>query len=226
MLGDGPQHQYLWFYGIKHLLGCTSWATKIGQAHACGWWENSHWSLSYNQLETNKTPHQPGGTCILCVNQVAHKTLRPGDNPLGLGRWCSICICSPNGFFLRVVSMYCLCFSNGPLMMYQQHVWRLTKLQQFECPWDAILMDIMKEIKSWQELSDHVIVLTDFNDEVTDLAIRHWAANIGLVEAITWLHPNLPPPAFQRGSWPIDSIFIWLVSSFKHILYFCVAVVQ
>jgi len=41
-----------------------------------------------------------------------------------------------------------------------------------------------------------------------DLAIWHWAANIGLVEAITWLHPNLPPPTFQSGSQPINGIFI------------------
>jgi len=53
-----------------------------------GWWETSQWSLGYNQWETNKSPHQLGGTGILCVNQVAHWELCPGDDLLGLGWWC------------------------------------------------------------------------------------------------------------------------------------------
>jgi len=34
-----------------------------------------------------------------------------------------------------------------------------TKLQLFECPQEDFLMDITKEIKSWQEMGDHLIVL-------------------------------------------------------------------
>ncbi len=65
-----------------------------------GWWENSQWSLSYNPLEMETPIHQPGGTGILCVNAVAHQTLKPGDDLTGLGRWCWTRIRGPNGFFL------------------------------------------------------------------------------------------------------------------------------
>jgi len=37
---------------------------------------------------------------------------------------------------------------------------------------------------------------------------HQWATNLGLVEAITWMHNHHPPPTFQRGSCPIDSIFM------------------
>jgi len=57
-------------------------------------------------------------------------------------------------------------------------------------------------------MGDHVILLTDFNDNVTAPLDRRWAANIGLVDAISWLHPDLAPPTFQRGSQPINVIFI------------------
>jgi len=87
-----------------------------------GWWENSQWSVSYNRTEKNTGVHQPGGVSILCINQIAHRTVRPGDDPSGLGRWCWSRIRGPGGFFLRVISMYRPCFSNGPLTTYQQQV--------------------------------------------------------------------------------------------------------
>jgi len=174
----------------------------------CGWWENCHWSLSHNHNEPNKTPHQPGGTGLLCVNNIVHQASKPGDNPLGLGRWCWIRICGPKGFSLWVILMYCPCFSTGPLMTYQQQVWQLTKIHRFECPRMAILLDISKEILGWQELGDHVMLLMDFNDPVMDQSVKSWAAKLGLVEAITWLHQEHPPPTFQCGSQPIDRICI------------------
>jgi len=51
-------------------------------------------------------------------------------------------------------------------------------------------------------------VLTNFNEAITDTTARRWATNLGLVEAITWLHQHQPPPTFQRGSHPIDGIFM------------------
>ncbi len=68
-------------------------------------------------------------------------------------------------------------------------------------------MDITKEIQKWQEIGDHVILLTDYNDNITSPLVRRWVANLGLVEAITWLHSDIAPPTYQHGSRPIDGIF-------------------
>jgi len=65
-----------------------------------GWWETAQWSLSYNRMEQNAGQHQPGGTGLLCVNQVAHRTTKPSDDPLGLGWWCWIRIRGTGGFAL------------------------------------------------------------------------------------------------------------------------------
>jgi len=48
----------------------------------------------------------------------------------------------------------------------------------------------------------------DFNDDVESPPTRRWVASLGLVEAITWLHPQGVPPTFQQGSQPIDGIFV------------------
>jgi len=54
----------------------------------------------------------------------------------------------------------------GPQTTNQQQVHRLTKLHCFDNPQDAILMDMAKEILTWQESGNHVILLTDFNHDV------------------------------------------------------------
>jgi len=74
-----------------------------------GWWEKCQWTLTHNRMEcreNDKSVYQPGGTGILCINQVAHQTLCPRDDLLGLGRWCWTRIRGPHGFVLHVVTMY------------------------------------------------------------------------------------------------------------------------
>jgi len=178
-----------------------------------GWWETSHWSLTHNQMENNQKEnntkaYQPGGTGILCVNQVAHRTQPPGDDLLGLGWWCWTRIRGMHGFFLRIVTMYCPCFSSRPLMTYQQHTQGLIRLHHFDCPQKVILANITKEIKQWQELGNQILLLTDSNDNVMSTWVKRWVANLGLVEAITYLHPEIAPPTYQRGVHPIDNIFM------------------
>jgi len=110
-------------------------------------------------------------------------------------------------FFFRVVTMYRPCFSNGPLTTYQQQVRYLTKIGRFLNPREAILIDIAKELQTWQELGDHILLLMDYNDDIESPTVRQWAAQLGLVEAITYLHPTGAPPTYQHGSRPIDGIF-------------------
>jgi len=50
-----------------------------------GWWENSHWSTSHNQNDASMSIYQPGGTALVVTNELSHRALKPGDDPLGLG---------------------------------------------------------------------------------------------------------------------------------------------
>jgi len=93
--------------------------------------------------------------------------------------------------------MYQPCFSTGPLMTYQQQSRRLMRLNHFECPRKEFLVDIMKEIRQWQEMRDQILLLTDFNDNATATWVKRWVANLGMVEAITYLSPETAPPTYQ-----------------------------
>jgi len=81
--------------------------------------------------------------------------------------------------------------------MYQQHVRKLSQLRQYACPCDELLKDISKDMHLWQDEGDHLIILMDFNDDMTAAAAREWAANLGLVEAITYLNQVQAPPTYQ-----------------------------
>jgi len=73
-------------------------------------------------------------------------------------------------------------------------------MRSFDCPCDAILHDLSREMREWQDEGDHVIVLTDFNDDVTAATARTWATQLGLVEALTWLTPGAAPPTYLSDS--------------------------
>jgi len=96
--------------------------------------------------------------------------------------------------------MYCPCFSNGPLTTYQQQVRRLTVQNHIECPRAAILSNLAKDIQQWQDDGDHIILLMDYNDDITSTLVQQWAGKLGLVEAVMWLNNTNAPPTFQRGS--------------------------
>jgi len=93
-------------------------------------------------------------------------------------------------------------------MTYQQHVRHLHKLNRIECPRMAILADLAKAIQQWQDEGNHILLLTDYNDDITSGPVNQWAGKLGLVEAVTWLNTANVPPTYQRGSRPIDGIFV------------------
>jgi len=49
------------------------------------WWESSHWSITNNTQETNEVTYQPGGAALIIINQLLHRSQRPGNDKVGLG---------------------------------------------------------------------------------------------------------------------------------------------
>jgi len=94
------------------------------------------------------------------------------------------------------------------LSTYQQHCRGLAKLDQSGCPRAVILQDLQGEIAAWQDAGEEIIVLTDFNDDVRLPWIRKFFGNMNLVEALTNL-TGLPSTAtHNRGSNPINGIYV------------------
>jgi len=172
------------------------------------WWENSHWSITHNRQEIYPTKHQRGGTCLVVTNQLSYRAQRPGDDKTGLGRWCWARLRGKGDTYLRIVSIYRPCPSNGPMSTYQQQVrfWSSKNLDC--CPRSKLLEDLKVEIQSWQDAGEQVILLADMNDEVTAQPFHKFCQDLNLVEAISTLHGRSPLPTHQRGSKAIDGIYL------------------
>jgi len=142
------------------------------------------------------------------VNQLSHRIVRAGNNTTSMGRWSWVQLRGREQFTLRIVTFYRPCYSTGPSTTYQQQIRRLAALDRDINPRKAVTQDLHTVIQEWQNAGDQVILLTDFNDDVTSTPAKPWAASMGLVEALSYLHPRSPPPpTFQFGSHPIDGIF-------------------
>jgi len=84
----------------------------------------------------------------------------------------------------------------------------LATLGRSECPCTAILSDLESAILTWQEASDEIIILTNFNEDVRLDWIRKFFNKLNLVEVLTEL-TGLPPTAtHNRGSTAIDGIYV------------------
>ncbi len=62
-------------------------------------------------------------------------------------------------------------------------------------------------IKQWQNKGDLVLLMADMDEDVRTPLIKNTFRMVGLVEGLTTQHPR-PPPTHNRGSNPIDGIFI------------------
>jgi len=122
--------------------------------------------VAHNKRDTYGDDFQPGGTAILTINKLSHKTTTPGDDTSGLGRWCWTRLRGRGNHFLRIVSLYRPGKAEGHLTTYQQQVRWFLRNKITNCPRDQILLDLITQIELWQLEGDTVIVLADINEDI------------------------------------------------------------
>jgi len=104
--------------------------------------------------------------------------------------------------------MYRPCKADGILTSYQQQLRTLGKLNRDSCPKQAILDDLAKQISEWQAAGDTVIVAADFNEDIRSDTIRGFFSKFGMSEVISSSNTEHLPAMHNRGSLPIDGIFV------------------
>jgi len=76
------------------------------------------------------------------------------------------------------------------------------------CPRDQILVDLKAQIEQWQSEGDIVIVLADINEDVRTEPITSTFSQLGMTEITIMQHGYQGPNTHNRGTNPIDGIFI------------------
>jgi len=144
---------------------CLEYKDRL-PAKTWGWWEANHWSVTHNKQDKHGDTFQLGGTAIVVLNALSHKTTKPGDDITGLGRWSWAHLRGKEDHFLWLVSLYRPCKSDRHLTTYQQHVRWFTKQGKDVCPKKQILDDLHEQVEQWQSTGDIVIILADINEDV------------------------------------------------------------
>jgi len=153
-----------------------------------GWWEANQWSFTHNKQDTYGNAFQLGGTALLTLNKLSHKTTKPGDDTTGLGRWCWTRLRGKENHFLRLVSVYRPCKADGHLTTYQQQIRWFSKQGKDVCPHNQILVDLIAQVDQWISEGNTIIILANINEDVWTDPIQSPFKQMGLVEAITGQH--------------------------------------
>jgi len=104
--------------------------------------------------------------------------------------------------------MYHPCKSNSPLSTYQQHLCTLGHLKRDTYPQVAILDDLAKELHTWQDAGDVIVVAADFNEDIWSDTLCTFFGQFGLKEVLSTLHRPGLPASHNCGSLPINGFFV------------------
>jgi hypothetical protein len=74
-------------------------------------------------------------------------------------------------------------------------------------PREEILLDLTKELNTWIQAGEHVILMMDCNEDVRSSRIQQFLHDSDLQDVIHERHGTDAPPTYKGGKVPIDGIF-------------------
>ena len=170
------------------------------------WFQSLHMSLAYNRTQYPTTPRQIGGVGIFSVNQASNRVLSCGNDPSNLGRWSWTIYRGKEGLSLQVITAYCPHDQGGDLSVYGQHRHRFHEMGKPRIPRKAFWEDLTREVKRWLEAGDQLILMGDWNEDVTAVQ-RKYFSEFGLREVLIEKY-GPAPNTYEFVSKPIDGIFM------------------
>jgi endonuclease/exonuclease/phosphatase family metal-dependent hydrolase len=197
-----------------------------------GWWQRlslniAHYALLPPKKLSATSAHQFGGVALCSCNDGASRVVAYGQDKTGLGRWAWTQYQGKDGHTLRVVAAYrCNRETSFAGSVFNQQKSYFESQDDDRNPREAFWEDLIAEIQPWLELPtmsdmeatqqasvrrtgrDHVVVAMDMNEDVRDHNAVRFLRQLGLTEIITHRHGSDAPRTCNRGSTPIDGIFV------------------
>ena len=168
--------------------------------------------VSANNKHESIDNKQFGGTSVMSVNSVASRVTGTGCDETGLGRWSWMIFEGKKQWKTRIFSVYLPITSKQMASVYQQHKRYYMHKNVNVCPRKQLLKELTLIIQKCQRNGENIIVCIDANDNLlkdSSQVNTTFKVKCGLQEILRTLHPQTsPPPTNQRGSKPIDSIFV------------------
>ena len=167
---------------------------------------------STSQWRTERT-YKPGGTAIMVVEGITslvHRTFRDR-----MGRWASVRLLGENNTGITIISAYQVCQNkvtgkntvvNQQISQLIEEASRANETERIN-PREAFIRELQTFIDQQQENGDQIILVGDFNEEITDIdsGMSNIATTCNLVDMFGARlgSPNIPS-TWQRGKKRID----------------------
>jgi len=174
-----------------------------------GWWADLHQSTAYYQNYVTAEQAQVGGVSVWSMDKAAHRAMEQGKDARGLGRWTWTRYRGRQGRSLRIIAAYRpVRNETGALSAWSQQKAFLQNADIDECPRDVFTKDLAEAIEQWKEQGDQIVLALDVNDNVYNSTFTRAMYQVGLREVCTERHGPGAPPTYNRGSHPIDGIYV------------------
>ena len=170
----------------------------------CAWYRN------YPKVVTAR---QSGGCAIVVLNNAVGRVVQSGDDTTGQGRWCWVRMEGKDGRHFRVISAY-RPVKNTKLdfsVYNQQKLFQATKNNDNDvCPRQRFITDLLSDIDKFKSQGDDILLSLDLNDDVRDTTSEFGQGmdERRLREVSITKHGQNAPPTTNRGSRPIDGMFL------------------
>jgi hypothetical protein len=157
---------------------------------------------------------QEGGTGSICFGDTVGYVKKKGKDKEGLGRWCWILLGGNNGHQTRIISAYNPCKNktvNSGTTYQQQRRYFITRIKDLTCPRTLFWRDLIKQIKSWREMGDKIMLFMDHNKHITNGLLGKELGDrneLDLREAIFQHTGTSPGATFFRGFKPIGGLWV------------------
>ena len=158
---------------------------------------------------------QEGGTAMVLFGTLIeqYEFEESGKDESALGRWVVMTFRGENGLTTRVVSCYNPCYNKNltSKTSYQQHRrYFILRENDDTCPRKRFRQDLVRQLKSWRENGDRLIVCMDANEDIYKKSIgKELTETNGLnMKEVVGEYTGRPLGAtFFRGSKPIDAVW-------------------
>jgi hypothetical protein len=149
-----------------------------------------------------------GGTTLVTRGKVVHNIGKQGVDETGLGRWCWMQFVGKNIKSARIISDYAPHQPIIPDSVGSQHRRYFSSVERDARNVDSLWTYLSRLIQKWTEAGKSMVLLADWNVDVRWEKTRKYMADLGMREVITEFHGDACPRTYNRGSKPIDGIFI------------------
>ena len=174
------------------------------------WYEHTRTMASFNSHNRQKGYSLPGGVASISTGPLSLRATERTHDKRHLGRWGSQRFQGKNGICIRFVSVYVpnVTKEHGEKKIFCQQQQALLHLKVSGAVLTTFWKDFWDQIDKWISKGEQLVIGGDWNEKVTAHKFLEPFQERGLLPAIQLRHGTSLPPTYNRGSKPIDEIFV------------------